>query len=160
MVWEQLKTEESGMAESNEREGAAPGERPPASAESPAADGEQAEFLESGRTPPPYSEGPPRPSRWRRWSSNGTVRAGGLTLVAGLVGGLVGGGIVAAFDDDHGDERSGPVRFDRSMHGVPGFRAPHGWAPPDGGGFGPHHRMPMRDWPGAPVPTPTPTPSG
>ncbi|MFB9833517.1 hypothetical protein [Actinoallomurus acaciae] len=138
---------------------------PPPAAPAPGAPppqgGAQTEFLESGRTPPPYAEGPPNgPSRWRRWSSNGSVRAGALTLVAGLIGGLVGGGIVAAFNHDHGPDRPSQVRrFGPGEMGRgfgPGMR---GWAPPNGG-WGQNHRMPQPNQPGTPAPAPSPTSSG
>jgi hypothetical protein len=82
--------------------------------------------------------------------------------VAGLVGGLVGGGIVAAFSDDGGHERSGPVRFERQMPGgAPGFRGPRYWGElPNGRGF-PDRGFPDRRFPQPTTPvTPTPKASG
>jgi hypothetical protein len=144
---------------------------PPGPGTPPPQGGAQAEFLESGRTPPPYVGGaapapyvagaaPPRgPGRRRRWSSNGAVRAGALALVAGLVGGLVGGGIVAAFDD-HGPDRTArfvPRTLDRGDG--PGFRFPRRVGPPDGR-WGQYHGVPQPGRPGTPAPTPTPKSSG
>jgi hypothetical protein len=130
------------MAEENEHPSGT-GEEPP----------QQTERLESHPAP--------RPSRWRRWSSNGSVRAGGLTLVAGLVGGLVGGGVVALADHGH-DDRTGPVRISRGADG-PGFRGPGRWYPPYGG-YAPNRRIPLPNRPDLPnqppTPAPTPTPSG
>jgi hypothetical protein len=70
-----------------------------------------------------------------------------------LVGGLAGGGIVAAFSDD-GHDHARPVRFERDMpRGFPGFRGPHHRAP-----RGPAH-APYRE-PPQPAPTPTPKATG
>lgn len=98
----------------------------------------------------PYASGPePSPSRFRRWSANASVRTGTVAVVAGLVGGLVGGGVVAAFSDD-GHVR--PVRFEREMpRGGPGFRMPPYYRRPFG------RRMPPRQ--GRPQTPPAPTPS-
>lgn len=131
---------------------------PPGPGAPPPQGGAQAEFLESGRTPPPYVEGaappPSGPSRWRRWSSNGSVRAGALTLVAGLIGGLVGGGIVAAFNHDHGPDRLVQVRrFGPGEMGRGFGQGPRDWAPPNGG-WGQNRRVPQPNQPGAPVPSP------
>jgi hypothetical protein len=73
----------------------------------------------------PHASAPERPpSRYRRWSANAGVRMGAVAIVAGLVGGLVGGGIVAAFSGD-GHDRVQPVRFERGMpRGGPGFGGP------------------------------------
>ncbi|MGI5230723.1 hypothetical protein [Actinoallomurus sp. CA-142502] len=137
---------------------------PPGPGAPPPHGGAQAEFLESGRTAPPYVEGaaPPRESRWHRWSSNGTARAGALTLVAGLIGGLVGGGIVAAFNDDHGSDHT--VRLIQRDGRDFGFGR-RGFVPPNGG-WGQYRRMPQPNQPqqpdqsGAPVPVPSPKASG
>ncbi|WP_329239313.1 hypothetical protein OG417_37410 [Actinoallomurus sp. NBC_01490] len=135
---------------------------PPGPGAPPPQGGAQTDFLESGRTAPPYVEGaapPPGPGRWRRWSSNGSVRAGALTLVAGLVGGLVGGGIVAAFDDDHGHDRSVQVRFGPGGIMGRGYgHAPRDWAPPNG--WGPNRRVPQPGQPATPAPVPSPKSSG
>jgi hypothetical protein len=108
--------------------------------------------------PPPRAEtldygAPPRDSRFRRWSAHGSVRVGAVAIVAGLVGGLVGGGIVAAFSDGGGHDRSGPVRFKREMPGgAPGFRGPRYWGQlPNGRGF-PDPRLPQPTMPGTPTP--------
>lgn len=108
--------------------------------------------------PPPHAEtlnygAPPRDSRYRRWAANGSVRVGAVAIVAGLVGGLVGGGIVAAFSDGGGHDRSGPVRFQREMPGGgPGFRGPRYWGQfPNGRGF-PDRGLPQPTTPGTPTP--------
>ena len=79
--------------------------------------------------------------------------------MAGLVGGLVGGGIVAAFSDDGGHDRSGPVRFQRQVPGgAPGFRGPRYWGQvPNGRGFQ-NRRLPQQQ-PTAPA-APTPQATG
>lgn len=92
------------------------------------------------------------PSRFRRWSANASVRMGAVAIVAGLVGGLVGGGIVAAFSDD-GHDRVQPMRFERGMpRGGPGFRVP----PYYGGPYG--RWMPRQQGQPAIPPTPAPSP--
>jgi hypothetical protein len=145
--------------------------------EHPPAEGAVPVSRESGEPPadpaarpaPPVSGGPPprgetleygaapRESRFRRWSGNGAVRAGALAIVAGLVGGLVGGGIVAAFDGGDGhDDRSGPVRIQRQLPGgAPGFRGPRYWGQqgPNGRGF-PNRRIPQPATPATPTPSP------
>jgi hypothetical protein len=97
-------------------------EQPPAAAAHP----------HEGATPPPAgttpyataAPAPAAPGRFRRWSANAGLRMGAVAVVAGLVGGLVGGGIVAAFSDD-GHDRSGPVRLMPGMQrGGPNFRVP------------------------------------
>jgi hypothetical protein len=152
------------MAEHDENDPAAtpPREpRPPAAAAGPG----DATHANEGAAPPPRVEQPAQavpagPGRARRWSGSGTVRMAAVTLAAGLVGGLVGGGIVAAFDHDDGPDRTVHMRFQPGMRGDvgPGFRGPRYWGrPPDGGWFVPKG-------PGAPAPTapatPTPKSSG
>jgi hypothetical protein len=150
------------MAEHDEHppaEGARPSAETPAAAE-PA-------------TRPAASEGPPPPAetitrgssargdRFRRWSRNGAVRLGATAIVAGLIGGLVGGGIVAAFSDDGGHDRyGGPVMFQRNMPGgPPGFRAPRYWGQPPYGRSGPNGRRLPQQQPTPPAqPTPVPSP--
>lgn len=125
------------MAEHEEQpaEGATPrgpGDTPAAAGEAPPAAGQPAAQHEGAPPPPPPPPGgtatyaapaPAGPGRFRRWSANAGVRMGTVAVVAGLVGGLVGGGIVAAFSD-HGHDRKSPVFFQRDMRGAPGFRAP------------------------------------
>jgi hypothetical protein len=86
---------------------------------------------------------------------------GALAIVAGLVGGLVGGGIVAAFNDD-GHDRKGPVFFQRGMQrGGPGFRVPRyqGQQPNRMPQF--RRGIPQPNQPAQPAtPTPSPTTSG
>jgi hypothetical protein len=85
---------------------------------------------------------------------------GVVAIVAGLIGGLVGGGVVAAFSDD-GHDRPGPARFERGV--PPGFRGYYGrrpngrWAPPN------RRNMPWPGRPGAsgrPAPEPSPKTTG
>jgi hypothetical protein len=80
---------------------------------------------------------------------------GALAIVAGLVGGLVGGGIVAAFSGD-GHDRAVPVRFER---GAPGFRAPRYWEQPN---RVPQFRrgIPQPAQPAPPTSAPAPQPTG
>lgn len=119
----------------------------PSHAEPPHAEPPHAETLAYGP--------PPREGRVRRWARNGSVRMGAVTLVAGLVGGLVGGGIVAAFSDD-GHDGGGPVRFDRRLpRGGPEFGRRY-WGPPGGGFQG--RRFPQQPPPQQPPPTPVPSP--
>jgi hypothetical protein len=105
----------------------------------------------------PYTPAGERPpSRFRRWSANASVRTGAVALVAGLVGGLAGGGIVAAFSgDDHDHVR--PVRVERGMpRGGPGFHGPRHWGP--GGPQFRQFRQPAQ--PPQPAPTPSPRTTG
>ncbi|GAB2862590.1 hypothetical protein GCM10027176_75620 [Actinoallomurus bryophytorum] len=102
--------------------------------EAPPAAGPPAAHAHEGAPPPPPPGGttpyataaPAQPGRFRRWSAHAGVRMGAVAVVAGLVGGLVGGGIVAAFSDG-GHDHSGPAVFQRQMRGAPGFRAPGYW---------------------------------
>ena len=124
------------MAENEERpaENTAPrgpGDTPAAAGEAPPAAGQPAAHPHEGAPPPPpggtapsATPAPAEPGRFRRWSANAGVRMGAVAIVAGLVGGLVGGGIVAAFSDD-GHDHTGPVFFQRGMQrGAPGFLVP------------------------------------
>ena len=141
--------------------GAAPAaEAPPAAGPPPAAHSHE------GAPPPPPPPGgtapyatpaPAGPGRFRRWSANAGVRMGALAIVAGLVGGLVGGGIVAAFNGD-GHDHEGPVLFQREMRGAPGFRAPGYWGqqPNRVPQFG--RGLPQPNQPDQPVQPPTPVP--
>jgi hypothetical protein len=102
----------------------------------------------------PHGPAPARPpSRFRHWSANASVRMGAVAVVAGLIGGLVGGGIVAAFSDD-GHDRVKPMRFERGgPRGGPGFRVPPYY-------WGPYGRMvPPRQVQPTTPPTTAPTPS-
>jgi hypothetical protein len=162
-------TEESDMAEHNDppEEGATPashGPGDPPAPEPPAGPGDRsAVHAHEGAIPQgeTLDQGPPRTGRWsgrvRRWSGNGSVRMGAVTLVAGLIGGLVGGGIVAAFNGGGHDERTVPVRVERGMPGGPGFRGPrYYYEQPPYGWMGPNR--PVYPRPAVP-PTPAPTPS-
>jgi hypothetical protein len=139
------------MSEHSEHPSQQPPERPAEAA--PHATPPPAEGDVIGTAPP--AGGPPAPagpSRFRRWSGNASVRTGAVALVAGLVGGLAGGGIVAAFSDD-GHDHAQPVRFERGMPpGFPEFRGPRYWAP-RGPGNAPYPRPPQ-----APQQAPTPSP--
>jgi hypothetical protein len=117
----------------------------PAAASHPAAGEAGARPAES---PPPAAASP---GRFRRWSAGRPLQFVVVGLLAGLAGGLVGGGVVAAFGDDghrHGRyvriERGGPWGGDR-------FR-PRYWGPPPGGQWGP---PPVE--PGNPAPSPQAT---
>lgn len=139
------------MSEHSEHPSQQPPERPPGGAPPPA-DGDVI-----GTAPP--ADGPPAParergpSRFRRWSANASARTGAVALVAGLVGGLAGGGVVAAFSDD-GHDQGQKVRFERGMpRGFPEFRGPRHWAP-RGPGNAPYQQPPQ------PVPTPSPRTTG
>jgi hypothetical protein len=109
--------------------------------EAPPAAGAPAAHPHEGAPPPPPPPGgtapyattapappaPAPPGRFSRWSANAGVRMGAVAIVAGLVGGLVGGGIVAAFNGD-GHDHAVPVRFAPGMQrGGPGFGAPGYW---------------------------------
>jgi hypothetical protein len=152
------------MAEHNEHdsspEGAAPESRPPQTAAGGPGD-RSATHAYEGAAPHPQAEtlstaAPAGGGRFRRWSANGTVRMGAVTLIAGLVGGLVGGGIVAAFSDD-GHDRAVPVRLERPAPWG-GFTGPrYRGQPPNGRRIMPDQPAPIP--PGTPV-QPTPTPSG
>jgi hypothetical protein len=141
----------------------AAGEAPPAPAQPAAHPHEGAPPPPPGGTAPYATPAPAQPGRFRRWSANAGVRMGAVAVVAGLVGGLVGGGIVAAFDDDGHDH--GPVVFQRKMmRGGPNFRAPRNWGQQPGRvpqfrrGI-PQPNQPVQ--PATPVPpTPSPKASG
>jgi hypothetical protein len=143
-----------GTPPSGERTGPQPDERtgppspPPAEGDvigtAPSAGGPYGPYAPVGERPP---------SRFRRWSANGSVRMGAVAVVGGLVGGLVGGGIVAAFSDD-GHDHVQPVRFERGMPpGAPGFRGPRYWMPRD-------PRNQPYELPAPPAPTPSPKATG
>ena len=137
----------------------APGTQPPAASTQPSAPGTQPPAPEGdviGTAPPAYAGERP-PSRWRRWSANAGVRMEAVAIVAGLIGGLVGGGIVAAFDDDGGDHVM-PMRVERGVpYGGPGFRGPRYWMPYGGP---PGRQNPPNRQPAQPVPTPSPKTTG
>lgn len=114
----------------------------------------------------PPAEGPPPPpkprdGRFRRWSSGAPARMGAVALAAGLIGGLVGGGIVALFSGDGHDDRSMPVRFERGMpRGGQGFGGPRFYDPRGQWGR-PYPRLPFqppKPQPTAPVTPAPPTP--
>jgi hypothetical protein len=156
------------MAEHNEHEsspeGAAPEPQPPQAAAGGPGD-RSATHAYEGAAPHPQAEtlstaaAPAGGGRWsgrfRRWSADGTVRMGAVTLIAGLVGGLVGGGIVAAFSDD-GHDRAVPARFERGVQrdGPPGFYGPRYRGQPPNGRWMPN-RVPQPNPPATPAPTPT-----
>ncbi|MDN3352349.1 hypothetical protein [Actinomadura sp. DC4] len=148
-------------------------EQPPAESGAPASHGGTPEPTPATReTTPPQREtiehgAPPRedrgPGRFRRLSASGTARVGAVAIAAGLIGGLVGGGVVALFDHDGGHDRSGPVRFQRGFpQGAPGFRGgPYsqfrqGQQGRPGRGLPPQQLNP----PTMPTPAPSPTASG
>jgi hypothetical protein len=145
------------MAENDEHESGAPREgTPPAEPGAAPNPGHSAAAPEGGPTVPVRSGAdvpPPRgPGRVRRWSASPPARMGAITLVAGLIGGLVGGGIVAAFSDNGGGHGVRPTRVERMIpYGGPGF-GPRYWGPPPGDGWG----YPKR--PGMPTAPPMPSP--
>jgi hypothetical protein len=95
------------------------------------------------------------PGRMRRWATSGAGQIGIAALVAGVIGGLIGGGIVAAFThDDHDGPRQ--VRIERAVPfggNGPGMRQRYWGRPPGNGWIRP-------DRPGMPTTPPTPTPPG
>lgn len=118
--------------------------------------------------PPPSGPpaGPSSPGRFRRWSGRRPVQLVAVGLLTGLIGGVAGGAIVAAFDDDGGGQKA-YVRPNGTLGRGYGFRAPYPGLPPGGRWAPPRiHRMPMRpSYPSstpAPLPSlrPAPTPSG
>jgi hypothetical protein len=164
------------MAEHDEHPpagGAVPASRGSGEAEPPAAEADPATRPAASESPPPHAEtldqgAPPRGGGWsgraRRWSGSGAVRLGAVAIAAGLVGGLVGGGIVAAFSDDDGPDRAVPMRFERHMQrGGPGWGGPRYWGGQPPYGWMDPRGVPQPGRPGVPVqpaPVPSPTASG